>query len=272
MERCADPGQRNASACGTPEPLLAPEGQITISGQHVRVPLGDIGVVLGPAMLDTEFRTRLEILASRLRNTVRVWHLEAEDTARRALLRRMALRMFAAVDEERARIARDLHDDQAQLLTAARIALEGGRDEARSILLQVESELRRRTRELRPTLPGAISLEESVNRELERLGAAGIAARFTHGPGASRMPRPIQQLCYQVTREAVSNVIRHAHARSVEVRIERQAGGARVIISDDGHGIEAGHAAEGIGLAGVRERVELMGGQLSIRSGDTALL
>ena len=246
--------------------------EITIKNGRIFVPLGDIVVALESATLDDGLRARLETAAARLRDIVKIWQLEADDAARRALLQRMALRMFAAVDEERARIARDLHDDQAQLLTAARIALEGGRDEARSILSQVEAELRRRTRELRPALLGEASLEESINRELERLGAAGVAGRFTHNPGTSRISRPIQQLCYQVTREAVSNVIRHAHARSVEVKIERQAGGARVTISDDGRGIEAGHAGDGVGLDGVRERVELLGGKLAVESSEHGTL
>ncbi|HUA34377.1 MAG TPA: ATP-binding protein [Candidatus Binataceae bacterium] len=242
--------------------------QIVVRDRFTYVPLGEFIVALvSRTSLTDDARARLEAIAARLRDTVRIWQLEADDAARQALLQRMALRMFAAVDEERARIARDLHDDQAQLLTAAKIALEGGRDEARAILSQVEGELRRRTRELRPALLGAATLDELINRELERLGTVGIAARFNHGSGASRISRPIQQLCYQVTREAVSNVIRHAHARSVEVKIGRQAGGALVTISDDGRGIEAGRDAEGVGLKGVRERVELLGGKLSVQSG-----
>ena len=90
------------------------------------------------------------------------------------LVRQLALRMFAAIDEERARIARDLHDDQAQLLAAAKIALDGPPEAARSIFKQVEEELRRKTRELRPTSIGNASLDEAIEREFGRLNRAGV--------------------------------------------------------------------------------------------------
>jgi signal transduction histidine kinase len=168
---------------------------------------------------------RVALTPEHLAPIVRLWNVEHENAERRALVQRMALRMFAAIDEERARIARDLHDDQAQLLAAAEIALEGGRAQARTILKQVETELRRRTRELRPASLGTSSLADQIDCEIERLTSAGIAGRFVPGPGSDRMARPVQQLCYQLTREALSNVIRHAHAHSVEIRIDLSAGG-----------------------------------------------
>ena len=82
------------------------------------------------------------------------WMLEREAARRNRLVRQLALRMFSAIDEERARIARDLHDDQAQLLAAAKIAIDGPPEAARSIFAQVEGELRRKTRELRPVTLG----------------------------------------------------------------------------------------------------------------------
>ncbi len=131
--------------------------------------------------------------------------------------------MFAAIDEERARIARDLHDDQAQLLAAAKIALDGPPDAARAIFKQVESELRRKTRELRPASIGNGSLDEAIEREFERLNRAGVRAKLVHldnGGAAEKISRPVQQLCFQIVREALSNVIRHARAKSVQITIE----------------------------------------------------
>jgi two-component system sensor histidine kinase UhpB len=176
--------------------------------------------------------------------------------------------MFAAIDEERARIARDLHDDQAQLLAATKIALDGPPEAARSIFKQVEEELRRKTRELRPTSIGNASLDEAIEREFGRVNRAGVKANFVHldnEGSAEKISRPVQQLCFQVVREALSNVIRHARAKSVQVTIESKQAAARVSISDDGRGIDNGRG-EGTGLTGVRERLELMGGTLIVES------
>jgi signal transduction histidine kinase len=67
-------------------------------------------------------------------------------------------------------------------------------------------------------------------------------------------------------REALSNAIRHARAKSVEVVVERTGAAARISVSDDGRGIESSANGEGTGLSGVRERLELMGGSLTIQS------
>jgi len=206
-----------------------------------------------------------EAIVERLAPFAAAWMLEREAARRTRLVRQLALRMYAAIDEERARIARDLHDDQAQLLTAAKIALDGPPEAARSIFKQVEDELRRKTRELRPTALGNASLDQAIEHEFERLNRAGVTATLTHSGAAERVSRPVEQLCFLVSREALSNVIRHARAKSVQVTIETSDSSVRVSIADDGCGISA-NQGEGIGLAGVRERLELMGGKLTLES------
>jgi signal transduction histidine kinase len=209
-----------------------------------------------------------QAIVERLAPVAASWVMERDATRRSALVRQLALRMFAAVDEERARIARDLHDDQAQLIAAAKIALEGRREAARAIFKQVEVELRRKTRELRPATLGDASLDEAIDREFARLKRAGAAAKFVQrvdDGAAEKISRPVQQLCFQVVREAISNAIRHARAKSVQVTIERIDTAARVSVSDDGAGIGTDQN-EGAGLAGMRERLELMGGRLSVES------
>ena len=162
------------------------------------------------------------------------------------------------------------------MIAAAELALKGGREEAREIFKQVGSELRRRTRELRPPLLGNATLAEAIGREFIRLEAASVSARLVYrdGAGAAMISRAVQQLCFQVTREAISNVIRHANATAVEVAIELTNGIARVSITDNGRGIQINRRADGIGLAGIRERLELMGGCVSLesKSGRTILV
>ncbi|MGH7813610.1 MAG: sensor histidine kinase [Candidatus Binataceae bacterium] len=243
-----------------------PEAKI-FRGPFVCLPFSTGAIALGGrGAAAPGARARAEALVRRFDPIVRMWALEAEAEQRSTLVNRLALRMFNAIDEERARIARDLHDDQAQLLAAAKIALAGGREEARAILHRVEDELRRKTRELRPAALGHNSLGEAIAREFERLERAGVKARLSAGSAAATIPRAIQQVCFQVVREALSNVIRHARAKSVEVAIEFRNGAARIAISDDGRGLRPATPREGGGLAGIRERLELMGGRLQIES------
>jgi len=205
---------------------------------------------------------RAQQLIEKVAILVKSWLTEAALARSRALVNRLALRMFAAIDEERLKIARDLHDDQAQLLAAARIALEGDRDAARSIFKQVESELRRKTRALRPATLGKLALSMAIEREFERMQAAGLTAKLLAPGNLESISRPVQQLCFQIVREALSNVIRHARANQVEVTIEITVGAIRLTIRDDGHGVGAN--GDGVGLLGLKERIELMGGKLSV--------
>ena len=236
-------------------------------GSYVCIPFGAGAIAL--ASRDARASAaRAEAIVERLAPFAASWVLERDASRHSLLVRQLALRMFAAIDEERARIARDLHDDQAQLIAAAKIALEGPPEAARSIFKQVEEELRRKTRELRPTSIGNASLDEAIEHEFGRLSHAGVKAKFVHldnGGAAEQISRPVQQLCFQVVREALSNVIRHARAKSVQVTIESIHAAARVSISDDGRGIDNGEG-EGTGMTGVRERLELMGGTLIVES------
>lgn len=223
---------------------------------------------------DKHSRARAELDALDKEHRAARKALEAELAQERALVRRLALRMFAAIDEERSRIARDLHDDQAQLLAAARIALEGGRDEARAIFKRLEQELRRKIRELRPAALGDQTLEDALRGEFKRLAEAGIEANLSRGVGAATLSRPVQQLCFQIAREALSNVLRHSRASRVEVGIERKGAVATISIADNGRGIDPGADRRGTGLAGLAERLQLMGGIVRIdsRPGATKLV
>jgi signal transduction histidine kinase len=245
------------------------------AGSYVCIPFGAGAIAL--ASRDARASAaRAEAIVERLAPFAASWVLERDASRHSLLVRQLALRMFAAIDEERTRIARDLHDDQAQLLAAAKIALDGPPEAARSIFKQVEGELRRKTRELRPTSIGNASLDEAIEREFGRLNRAGVKAKFVHldsGAAAETISRPVQQLCFQVVREALSNVIRHARAKSVRITIESDHAAARILITDDGRGIGIG-SAEGTGLTGMRERLELMGGRLIVesRAGRTTVL
>ncbi|MGH7932292.1 MAG: sensor histidine kinase, partial [Candidatus Binataceae bacterium] len=224
--------------------------------------------------IDAATAARTAALAARMNPIIANWMLEAETERLRALVRNLGLRMFGAIDAERARIARDLHDHQAQLLAAARIGIEAGPDEARGIFKQLEDALRLRVRELRPATLGRSTLEDALRYELHRLTDAGVKGRLLHADRMNLLTRPVQQVCYQVAREALSNVIRHAGATRVEISAERQGGWARLSIRDNGRGIAGANGAGGMGLRGLCERLEMLGGKLRIdsRPGSTRLI
>jgi signal transduction histidine kinase len=167
-----------------------------------------------------------------------------------------------------------MNDHQAQLMAAARNAIEVGPDEARAIFKQIDEALRLRIRELRPATLGRTPLSEALRYELRRLGDAGIKGRLVHPDQMDKLTRTLQQLCYQVAREALANVIRHAGASRVAIDVVKQGSRVRLSILDNGRGIPAASATGGVGLKGLRERVELMGGKLRVESrpGATRLI
>ena len=221
--------------------------------------------------IDSAITRRLDQVLRRLDPIVEKWLAEDQVDRLQRLVRTLGVRMFSAIDSERQRIARDLHDHQAQLLAAARIALEADPAEARGILKQLDEVLRLRVRELRPATLGRADLREALRHETRRLAEAGIKARLIHPEKMKSLSRPVQQLCYQVVRDAFSNVIRHAGATRVEIAVEKRDGLARLRIDDDGKGFrvprkkaDAGQAGSGMGLSGLAERLALMGGHFRI--------
>jgi signal transduction histidine kinase len=220
------------------------------------------------------FVARVEALGARLAPLLRAWIAEDALEEYRSLVSRLALRMYAAIDDERARIARDLHDDQAQLLAAAQIALEGGTDEARGLFRQVAQELRARIRELKPSALGRVTLADALESEAERMRRYGIEVHMhLRAKDAARISPAVQRLCWQVAREALANVARHSGASAVEVAVERDEHWVRVVVRDNGRGMpppSEAHATSGIG--GIRERLALMGGKLEIESGPSGTI
>src|SRR5579863_2954761 len=150
-------------------------------GSYVCVPFENGAIALAAHTApDAAIVARIEALAARLNPLIANWLLEAETDRLRRLVRNLGLRMFGAIDSERARIARDLHDHQAQLLAAARIGIEAGPDEARGIFKQLEDALRMRVRELKPPTLGRSTLADGLRYELRRLADTGIKGRLLH--------------------------------------------------------------------------------------------
>jgi signal transduction histidine kinase len=265
--------KRDAVILRTPEGSSELDRQLVDFANYVCVPCGGYALALAASReIEPPTAAALERLAVRLTPTVESWRPEAEVERLRRLVRSLGLRMFSAVDGERQRIARDLHDHQTQLLTAARIALEADPAQTRAILKQLDESLRRLLREIRPATLGRSTLGEALDYEIQRLADAGIGGKLQMPKHAAKLSSPIQELCYQVAREAVSNVIRHSGATRVRISVGRGSGQVVLRIEDDGKGLvrsndqsaKRNDRAGGVGLAGMAERLELIGGRLRI--------
>jgi len=271
ISECSRTGRPLIRLPGFAAPRALPEDKM-LGAAWIVFPSGPAVIGLAEGDLAApEFGARAETLGARLAPIFRAWNAEDALEDNRALVSRLALRMYTAIDDERARIARELHDDQAQLLAAAQIALEGGGEEARDIFRQIAQELRARIRELKPPALERITLAQALEAELERMRRQGIAGQLVRGRRAEHISAPVQRLCWQVAREALANVTRHSGASEVQVTIKRDERCARVIVRDNGRGMPAdAHAAMGIG--GIRERLELMGGKLEIASSPSGTI
>jgi len=190
--------------------------------------------------------------------------------------------LVTAQEEERSRIAADVHDDSLQALAAVRMRLEMLTDvlteEQRRRLELVERDLDAASNRLRRLLfrlrPTALdhdtlghALEELVTQSCEGRVAAGVTDNLASSPVAGA-----KVVVYRIVQEAVANVLKHAHAGRVEVHLDDHDGGVLVTVRDDGIGFDYEQARRSqlpghLGLSTMRERAEVAGGWLSV---DTA--
>ena len=208
----------------------------------------------------------------------------ADERAEREQLRaRYVSSVIAAQESERKRISRDLHDGASQSLTSLLIGIKalGEFSESAAVREQTE-ELRKMAAntldevhalalELRPSVLDDLGLPAALERY-----AADYRRRYglhvdlaLRGLSEHRLPSEIETALYRIVQEALTNIARHAHAQTASVLIERRDETVRAIIEDDGWGFDsptAGKAGQRLGLYGIRERAELLGGTLTIES------
>ena len=198
----------------------------------------------------------------------------------RARLADNATRLARA--EERTRLAREIHDTLAQGLTAIALNIEGAMhrleshpDQARERLERALAMARENLEEARRSvldLRGAARLEGKPLAE----ALAGLARSFTSDTGvpvqvqatnSERLPMRVESELFRIAQEALTNVRKHAHATSAEIRLRRHGARVSLTISDDGRGFSPSRRNwDGQGLVGMRERAKLLGGRLQVRS------
>lgn len=192
--------------------------------------------------------------------------------------RRVSSEALRAQEEERARVARDLHDEVNQSLTGLLLRLEAARKAAppeladelaatQALANQAMSELLGMSRQLRPTALDDLGLKAAVAGLVKDVDSrAELRATLRTDGELGGLPPDVQLVAYRVTQEALNNSSRHSGAGSVEVLMRRQAGLLELIVRDDGRGFAFEETGRGLGLGGMRERALLVGGELRIES------
>jgi len=208
---------------------------------------------------------------------------QVQEQAKR--LQVLSRRLIEAQETERRAVARELHDEIGQVLTAVKINLqalahpdlvdgaEPGLRDSIEILEQAIQRVRDCSMDLRPAVLDDFGLVAAVRWYLERHAArAGFALELRAEPGGRRYPPEIETACFRIIQEAVTNTMRHARATTLSIDVETLGSGLRCAIRDDGSGFDCEAARSralaggSIGLAGMQERVELLGGTIEIDS------
>jgi signal transduction histidine kinase len=194
---------------------------------------------------------------------------------KRGQLQSLSRKLIEAQEAERRAVARELHDDFGQALTAIRLNLKkGGSDLSESIQLvdQALQRMRELAQDLRPSILDDLGLPAAlrwyVAREAKR---AGLEPRLEVAD-LPRLPAAVETTCFRLVQEALTNIVRHGHARQVEIELAAREGSLFLTVRDDGKGFDPRaalrRAAQGhsVGLLGMKERVSLAGGELEIDS------
>lgn len=181
-----------------------------------------------------------------------------------------AARLLRAQEEERRRVGRELHDGVGSLLTAALLTLKVAEKhpeklpEARNQVAEALEEVRRLSRELRLPLLDDLGLEAALRRYLEGYQKSGL--RVEADLQVPPLPKEKEVALFRVLQEALTNVLRHAKARRVRVALWVEEDRLFGAVEDDGVGFDLERTPVSVGLLGMQERIEGLGGSLHLRS------
>lgn len=190
--------------------------------------------------------------------------------------RRAGRLQLRAQEEERKRVARDLHDEVNQALTAILLRLEALTHiapprlkeelaETKGLANQAMGELLQLARQLRPTALDDHGLVPAIEEQLRRFKAQyGIEASLSTEGELADLGNDQQLVLYRVTQEALNNIARHASASNVAVQIARSDGTVALEVADDGSGFAVGDERGGLGLDGMAERARMVDGQFEV--------
>lgn len=202
----------------------------------------------------------------------------SERVRAQAALRALSRRLLEIQEEERGRLARDLHDDIGQALTALKIQVESLRlahgeaaqrtrvDDCVDMIQSTLERVRQLSLSLRPPQLDDLGLAAALRSHLDRQArVAGLASHFDAADAPHELAPDTETACFRVAQEAITNVLRHARARNLWVRLYDDGGRLALSVRDDGAGFDV-QSVRGLGLAGMEERTALVGGSLELRA------
>lgn len=195
-------------------------------------------------------------------------------------------KLLGTQEEERRRVAYEVHDGLAQVAAAAHQHLqafarrhppqaERGRKDLQRILKLVRntvSDARRIIANLRPTALDDLGLAATILLEVERLREEGYHVEYEENLGDGRLPEAVEIAFYRIVQEALTNIRKHSRARHVGIELRNEGDKVRLVISDDGRGFDLNAPplergpGERVGLVGMRERMTTLGGVLEVES------
>ncbi len=242
---------------------------------------GNISGVMGVSRDITERKhAELEILRSRDQLEKRVEERTAELIASQAQLRKLTDQLVTILEDERRRISRELHDEAGQALISLKYSLASIKNDipasnltARKHLVdaldtsdQVMQQIRMLTHSLRPPVLEILGINLSLKDYCEEFTKrTGLSIHY-QGEEVPGLPDEIGISLYRFVQEAFTNILKHARATQVEVRLQYRRKKVTLSISDNGRGMEDTTRSDGIGLIGIKERFNLLGGDLQILS------
>jgi signal transduction histidine kinase len=259
-------------------PLLA---QGRLNGLLVLLhPLGQ-----GQPLFDTLF---YEALGRELGTAIQNALLFEEVRAGRERAQALARRVVEAQEAERRHISRELHDEAAQVLMGMKLGLNlleresAGSDAALAQLADLRAmaddalaTLRRVATDLRPASLEHLGLRQAIEQYAESIAEKnGLRVDFEATGSGERMPANVENALYRITQEALANVVRHARASRVDILLEQGKRRVLLMIEDNGVGMRLAEvmkpASGHLGLIGIRERVEMLGGTMRVESAPGA--
>jgi signal transduction histidine kinase len=262
LEVDQDTARRMQARTGLFVPLVVRGRAIGVISLHDKLP-GDA------RFTDADLRLA-EMFAPRVATAVDLSQRVARDALRRVV---------SAQELERRRLARELHDETGQALTSILLGLKGVEDardggdvrqaaeQLRELVVGTLQDVRRLAVELRPKALDDFGLVPALERLAENFREqTGMAVELEARLGPDRLPGEVETALYRITQEALTNVVKHARARSVSIVLTRRDGSVSAVIEDDGQGFEQVGDDEGLGLLGMKERVELIDGKLTVES------
>jgi len=194
------------------------------------------------------------------------------------LLRRLA----QAQEDERRRISRDLHDQVGQTVTGLSLSLKalerdgdlspGRMQSLQAMVVSISRDIHQAAAALRPSVLDDLGLVRAVQALATNIAeVSGLRIDVQATGFESRLSSELETVIYRLVQEALTNILKHAHAHAVSILLNHAAGRVRVIVEDDGVGFDVdgrtgGNDASHLGLSSMRERLALVGGTMTIES------